>query len=188
MSCKIHSPVLAVCIMGMAACLGMAADNPKPETVVYLGRSSTFALPTEADAICGRLLREMMRQSFLVAARDQLGLPTRDASLGDEMPAGGDNAPFDMHTTASKAGEQNFVEVNRGFAKPGAALMHAIIEFKPMPVDDIHRETDLDGRLPRSSGRRREAVARHVCRRDQAGRLSGEAQCGQGIGGRRRHD
>ena len=139
MSCKIRSLALAVCIVEMAACLGMAAENPKPETVVYLGRSSSFALPTEGDAICGRLLREMLRQSFLVAARDQLGLPTRDASLGDEMPTGGDNAPFDMHTTASKAGEQNFVEVNRGFAKPGPSLMHAIIEFKPRPVDDIHR-------------------------------------------------
>jgi hypothetical protein len=82
MTRKRRSLTLAVCIVGMAACLGIAAENPKPAAVVYLGRSSSFSLPTEGDALCGRLLREMMRQSFLVTARDQFGLRTRDVSLG----------------------------------------------------------------------------------------------------------
>src|SRR5262245_30410982 len=34
----------------------------------------------------GYLLRELVRQSLLIAARDELGLPTRDRVLGDAVP------------------------------------------------------------------------------------------------------
>src|SRR5262249_14677039 len=34
----------------------------------------------------GYLVRELVRQSLLIAARDELGLPTRDRVLGDVLP------------------------------------------------------------------------------------------------------
>src|SRR5262249_61570361 len=34
----------------------------------------------------GYLARELVRQSILIAARDELGLPTRDRVLGDALP------------------------------------------------------------------------------------------------------
>ena len=73
-----------------------------PQNVVYLQRSSRFAVPsvpTPTFFYEGPLLREIQRQAFLVAARDQLGLATRDAWLGDEMPREGENEPFEVVTS-----------------------------------------------------------------------------------------
>jgi tetratricopeptide (TPR) repeat protein len=68
----------------------------------------------EADRIDGReyptplLVRELVRQAFLMAARDECGLFTRDASLREEFPPVSDSrrAPFDMysHTAMPKKG------------------------------------------------------------------------------------
>ena len=58
------------------------------------------------------LPREFFRQALLIAARDQLGLSTRDAWLGDPMPTGGNNAPFDLRT---KYEPSTPVEILRGY-------------------------------------------------------------------------
>ena len=42
------------------------------------------------------LARELVRQAFLLAAREELGLAMRDAWLGDAMPPEGDGATWDV--------------------------------------------------------------------------------------------
>ncbi len=61
----------------------------------------------EPDRIEGRgfppplLVRELVRQAFLIAARDECGLATRDATLREEFPSGSDprDVPFDMYSS-----------------------------------------------------------------------------------------
>src|SRR4051794_9638777 len=48
---------------------------------------------TAKDADYGLLLREVGRQALLIAAREQLHLPTRDEAIGDPVPA--EARPFD---------------------------------------------------------------------------------------------
>ena len=96
MNRRMFSFTLAACTMWAGACLVFGDEKSTAVPVVYLGRSSLSALPVSKDELRGRLLQELARQSFLVAARDQLGLRTRDVSLGDEMPGGGDDAPFEV--------------------------------------------------------------------------------------------
>jgi hypothetical protein len=82
------------------------------------------------------MLRELARESFLVAARDQLGLRTRDVSLGDEMPGGGDNAPFEVLTVSN---DQSILDVRRGFESPGKTLRHEMLGWAPAPAEEISK-------------------------------------------------
>src|SRR5262249_45474008 len=65
------------------------ADEPgKPAA----GTPSAVALDLQRDAIRqpasrrGHLLRELIRQALLIAARDELSFSTRDRVLGDSLP------------------------------------------------------------------------------------------------------
>jgi hypothetical protein len=111
---------LALGAVWTLTCPASVAQRPEPAAAVYLGRSSALGFRGEGGTISWRLLREMLRQSFLVAARDELGLPTRDVSLGEEMPSGGGDAPFEV---CSAGGPENLLEVRRGFARPGQTLL-----------------------------------------------------------------
>ncbi|HEX4072743.1 MAG TPA: hypothetical protein VHX68_16300 [Planctomycetaceae bacterium] len=63
----------------------------------------------EPDRIEGRgfppplLVRELVRQAFLIAARDECGLSTRDATLREEFPSAPDprDVPFDMYSSTA---------------------------------------------------------------------------------------
>ena len=134
MSHRALSLTLAACSVWAGACLAAGDETSKAVPVVYLGRSSAFALPGSKGVISGRMLREFARQSFLVAARDQLGLRTRDVSLGDEMPGGGDNPPFEVLTVSES---QCILDVRRGLASPGQTLLHEILRVAPAPPEDI---------------------------------------------------
>lgn len=61
----------------------------------------------QADVDYGMLLREVLRESFLLAARDELGLPTRDKTLREPFPgeATGNaaRAPFELLVRAHAA-------------------------------------------------------------------------------------
>ena len=84
-----------------AAGLAAATDanaNPPPRGVVYLDKSLEWEIATGEDGHKSRLVREFFRQAFLIAARDELRLTTRDAWLGDPMPSEGDAPPFDLKT------------------------------------------------------------------------------------------
>ena len=88
------SLALTACIVWAGSNLAFGDGNSPAAPVVYLKSTSPSTAPVNEGEIRGRLLEEIARQSFLVAARDQLGLRTRDVSLGDEIPSTGENAPF----------------------------------------------------------------------------------------------
>ncbi len=80
-----------VCLL--AGCQGHARPA---DPVVYLNQSRNWLLFVNDVGGVRPLAREIVRQAFLQAARDELGLTTRDAWLGDGMPTQGDNAPWDV--------------------------------------------------------------------------------------------
>ena len=93
---------------------GDACRAVQPAEVVYLGPSRQWRVRCfQQEKVCV-LGRELIRQAFLMAARDELGLATRDAVLGDAMPTQGDNAPWDFTATP---GEPSVAEVIHGFAQ-----------------------------------------------------------------------
>ncbi len=120
MKSKRLSLALAACTVWAAACLAFGDENSTAVPVVYLKSTSPSTAPVNDGEIRGRLLEELARQSFLVAARDELGLRTRDASLGDEMPGGGDNAPF---AVAAEFGSHSRLVVRRGLASPRKTVL-----------------------------------------------------------------
>ena len=79
----------------LAAAGDQTANKSSPPRVVYLNKSRFW------DFMAGNhghqtLVREFFRQAFLIAARDQLQLTTRDQWLGDSLPGQGSNAPFEL--------------------------------------------------------------------------------------------
>src|SRR5689334_18409232 len=77
------------------------APAPAPAPAADAGAVQPFLLHTAPPetgegADFGLLLREISRQAMLIAARDQLGLPTRDEALGEVNEGAGD--AFDVTT------------------------------------------------------------------------------------------
>ena len=121
---------LAAWSLAASAIAAEKPTSPAAPAVVYLGRSSEFAFPKRNMPNCGILLRELGRQALLVAARDELGLATRDVWLGDEMPAHGDNQPFEVATTQKKP---RTLVVRRGSAPPGTLLLEVQPKARSLP-------------------------------------------------------
>lgn len=63
------------------------------------------------------LVRELFRQALLIAAREELGLVTRDAWLGDAIPTEGEIRPFDLAIQADGR-----LQVLRGFPSSAKAI------------------------------------------------------------------
>ena len=148
-----------------------------PQNVVYLQRSSRFAVPsvpTPTFFYEGPLLREIQRQAFLVAARDQLGLATRDAWLGDEMPREGENEPFEVVTSNDSPFS---LEIRRRI--PSRGKDNQPIRPQVAAGDEGHdcrsRPAQLAGSPPMAR-RGGDALARRVRRSAAKMRISGEGQ------------
>jgi len=80
-------------LLGMIR-LAKAAEEPSPQTVVYLDRPTRYGPAANEMTTGGILSQELARQAFLIAAREEMGLTTRDARLGDPMPTEGNNLSF----------------------------------------------------------------------------------------------
>jgi beta-lactamase regulating signal transducer with metallopeptidase domain/tetratricopeptide (TPR) repeat protein len=78
----------------LAEAARLAADDDSG--TVYLDKSFQWELGTKSNQIQGQLRRELFRQALLIAARDELGLATRDAWLGDPMPREGGRPTLDF--------------------------------------------------------------------------------------------
>ena len=63
------------------------------EQVVAVKLNETQATKSELD---GTLARELIRQAVLIAAEDELGLPTLDTSIGESIPAGDGLGPLNI--------------------------------------------------------------------------------------------
>ena len=103
-------------LAGLLIALSAFADDPPAEPGAQSPTEPTAELPTPnlfmLDAeqpapgpqFChGILLRELGRQAVLIAARDELGLPTRDAALREPFitPANPRLGPLTIRTTAT---------------------------------------------------------------------------------------
>ncbi|MCH8147933.1 MAG: hypothetical protein IH987_08055, partial [Planctomycetes bacterium] len=122
-------------VMVVLACNGAIAQDPPASrksgnsaSIVYLDKSRGWALFTARGSVHrGILSREIARQAFLIAARDELGLTTRDAWLGEAMPSAGKNEPFDLAAIPggpSRYGVASMVEVLRGFYPTEESVDH----------------------------------------------------------------
>lgn len=71
---------------------GTAKDAPEPRAklkpILFLQAGEQAPEEMEDDATQSMLYREMLRQSVLLTAREDLGLTTRDASLREASPDG----------------------------------------------------------------------------------------------------
>jgi tetratricopeptide (TPR) repeat protein len=102
--------------------------------VVYLEPADLIA-PAK-DRTHALLLRELARQGFLVAARDGLGLSTRDATIGEDPP---DDLPADNRLALTDLlwiNQPSAVQVGRGPAQTRAALWSETLpQVKQEPAD-----------------------------------------------------
>jgi tetratricopeptide (TPR) repeat protein len=76
---------------------------------------------TSPSGMWGSLMREVVRQGFLIAAREELGLATMDASLGESVPEmeSAQTFPFDVVVTVSGiAGEMDSIRVDVELSRP----------------------------------------------------------------------
>ena len=113
---RCYGGVLAVLSL-LSALPAFADPDPKPPSgeakalprVVYLQETIDWKIPRKVEAQSPKaftqalLLRQFFRQSLLIAARDELGLTTRDAALGDTMPADEDGGPLLMGAKYEKS-------------------------------------------------------------------------------------
>jgi tetratricopeptide (TPR) repeat protein len=92
------------------------AETGPSSNVVYLDQSRRWTLSSTGWGDGRPLAREIARQAFLIAARDELGLTTRDAWLGASMPTEGDNSPWEF---TAAPGSPVHVKLVHGFpARP----------------------------------------------------------------------
>lgn len=99
---------LALMLVGGGALIAAAADTaakPSATTVdaaerpiAYVDFCRDFKLFFQGSVRQSHLVRELVRQAFLITAREGCGLVTRDAWLGDAMPTGGDNEAWQIST------------------------------------------------------------------------------------------
>ncbi len=95
-----------------------AADPPDVRCdVVYLEKCPGLYMPLPPGPDRGLMVRELFRQALLIAARDELGMVTRDAWLGDAMPTDGETRPFDL-----AAQTDGRLQVLRGFSSSAKVI------------------------------------------------------------------
>lgn len=126
----LKSIVVVAAISGGVADCCLAAE-PEPRATAASG----VALDLQPDAIVrtseskGHLARELVRQALLVAARDELGLPTRDAVLGEPLP--GEEAPEALVLHLSQMNQQRrFCDVTVSLRREGTFAKHSVISFE----------------------------------------------------------
>src|ERR1700691_1266351 len=90
-----------------------AADKPVPPApaeIVYLNTRESKTI-TDADEPAPILARELMRQAFLIAARDEWGLLTRDSTLRETDPGASAHAvAFDFYCKHHRIKRERYVD------------------------------------------------------------------------------
>ncbi len=81
------------------------------KSVVYLDKSSEWEILFGEIPSQSILAKELVRQAFLLSAREEGGLLTRDAWLGDAMPDAGPDEPFNI---IAKSGHPNNLTIEVG--------------------------------------------------------------------------
>jgi tetratricopeptide (TPR) repeat protein len=95
------------CLLVLCGCLSLAAASAN--AAVCLGSNE----PQRVGGGESLLVREIVRQAILIAARDELALATRDQTLRESFPPDLAIAPLDIQTTLAP-GKQVRVEIRQG--------------------------------------------------------------------------
>jgi tetratricopeptide (TPR) repeat protein len=82
--------------------------SPRSTPLVALDLTHTGIAFVSAEH--GHLLRELVRQALLIAARDELGLPTRDRLLGEPLPDD-ENATLPVLGISTSINKERLVEI-----------------------------------------------------------------------------
>ena len=83
--------------------------NALPTAPAPSRADAAAAIEPARPAIHGRLVRELARQALLITSRDELGLPTRDLSLGESPAEDGAAASADAQTSVDAEGHVEII-------------------------------------------------------------------------------
>ncbi|MCE5269601.1 MAG: hypothetical protein LLG00_17120 [Planctomycetaceae bacterium] len=122
---------------------GGASLPQAKKKVVYLERSRDFSLATRYHRFHDLLSEELLRQAFLLAAREEVGLATRDARLGDAMPTEGECPPWEVSIPASQT---PLIEVLQGFYPRQAAMASREVDAYDGKIDYLKQMDGLEQR------------------------------------------
>lgn len=104
---------------------------PSTGSVVLLSGKNKYS-----NLLNGLLLRELMRQSWLMAARDGLGRPTRDGVLREILPSGGELEPFEMHYVFRWRNEESAIEFERARNQGTVGVLNETFSLNINPKGD----------------------------------------------------
>jgi tetratricopeptide (TPR) repeat protein len=121
-----------------SAMVVIRSGNEGGGTTVVLGGPTGATSPGALAGVQkGLLARELVRQALLVAARDELGLATRDVVLGDAPPSaeGPGSVSADFGMILRSGGPASVKIVREGGETAGAVLEHDLLP--PAPHHDL---------------------------------------------------
>ena len=101
MSARLCGAFIFCGVVAAGSGLARAADPPAPtRDIVSLSYREVHSV-SDSESPPPFLARELIRQAFLIAARDECGAETRDAALREELPdaATAHSVPFDLYCT-----------------------------------------------------------------------------------------
>jgi len=129
--------------VGVSPTNGARRAYPKARPVVVLRQpTGPTAYADFEGSIQGLLLRELVRQAVLIAARDELGLTTRDEILGEAPPGGWEAANEAAEVVSSfrveVAASRLFV-LNGGEGAPETLLKNDLLPGSPADFDYLPR-------------------------------------------------
>ena len=156
--------VTVLLLAAMPALAGDREDISSPAGIGALGRGDGWSIGASDAPHYGFLTREIARQAFLIAVREECGTVTRDAWLGDVMPASGETraaaavdakaasgdpkaavretAPFDLLCSAGKSSLLELaVRVWRGAR---IDLATGIAQRRRVRLSDVHCSNGAD--------------------------------------------
>ncbi len=152
--------------------------------IVALANPTATADPDRLrDTIGGILARELFRQALLIAARDEMGLPTRDELLGDAPTVAADGAPTaDLSTVLRPGTGASQALLRRAGSPPAEFLLAQRPAREPLTVRRAtpprrgHRAA-VAHRVPRGAAEARAGgpAESHPRRRRAAARSRGSA-------------
>ena len=99
-----RSAMIAAILVSMISPASSAAQAESKRKIVLLN-----APVVGHDVVGGLLIQELARQAVLIAVRDELGLPTRDAMLMERLPLDVETEIAPLDVTVSAEGAQGLV-------------------------------------------------------------------------------
>jgi tetratricopeptide (TPR) repeat protein len=135
MSRLARASVLSLCLVATGSVPARAQEKPAAADVVFLAAREPDRVE-DGERPAPFLARELVRQAILIAARDEGGLLTRDATLREEAPQGSSTRTVALELfCAASAGKTS--EVRYVLSRPAKPKPETLWEWKlEAPLDD----------------------------------------------------